>query len=285
MKTLRGAFIVAFLLSGIIPAYPVDVSLGATAWYVRWSPNFENKLRGKGNGITASAPANMSGAYDDRFEADPVFMGGPVLNLKLSGRWSLGLVALMSQEYTITSSYRVDQAVPADTFTSKSDMTFRRYDSDITANYRVASWLVVFGGVKYLRWTGTGDVDVADGLAAYFSHTDTENLGQALGPALGLGLTVPLVEALYLTASGSFLYMRSKEEQEISLSENAGPFVTTTTHDSLVYSGFNGMAGLGYYLGSLQTSLIIGARYQYLKNGDNPKDSFSGITATVVYSF
>mgnify|MGYP001078045140 CR=1 FL=1 len=164
-------------------------------------------------------------------------------------------------------------------------MTFRRYDSDITANYRVASWLVVFGGAKYLRWDGTGNVDVSSSPAGYFSHTDTIILGQALGPALGLGLTVPLVEALHLAASASFLYMKSRGEQEISLSENAGPFVTTTTHDSPVYHGFNCMAGLGYYFDSLQTSLIIGARYQYLKNRDNPPDTFSGITATAVYSF
>ncbi len=61
----------------------------------------------------------MSGAYGDRFSADPKFMAGPVLNLKFSRRWSLGLVALMSQEYAMTSAYKVDQTVPAVTFTSK----------------------------------------------------------------------------------------------------------------------------------------------------------------------
>lgn len=286
MKAFRCVLIALSLLFGITSAYSLDMSLGVNIWYLHWSPNFENDFRGEDNDITANVPG-AGAAYNDRFESNPVLMAGPVLNLKFSERWSLGFVMLVSQDYTIESSYNVTESISPETFTARYDFTFRRYDSDLTANYRITTWLGFFAGFKYLRWDGTGNVDINTSNTSYSStsHTDTEVDGQAFGPALGLSISVPLIEMLYFTASASVLYMKSKEEFWQSLTENAGPPVTTSSDDTFDYRGFNSMAGLGYYFTSLRSTLIIGGRYQYLKFEDDPRDVFYGVTATVMYLF
>lgn len=285
MKSLRCALTVLFLLAGITAAHSLDMSIGVNIWYLRWNPNMENGFRGENNGITAANPAIMSAAYNDRFESDPRIMAGPVLNLKFSERWSLGFVMLVSQVYTIRSSYDVLETLTPETYTSRYDFTFRRYDGDLTFNYRVTSRFGIFAGFKYLRWNGTGDVDVTSSLGSNSSHTDTEIDGQAIGPALGLSISVPLTGMLYFTASASVLYMKSKEEFWQSVRENANPPVITSSDDSQNYHGFNSMAGIGYYFNALRSTLIIGGRYQYLKIKGEQRDAFYGITATVMYHF
>ncbi len=238
-------------------------------------------LRGEGNYITAADPDNNSPAYNDSFTTNPHFMAGPVLNMKLSERLSLGLVLLLSQHYTLESSYTVKN--PAETFTAHNYMKFRRYDSDLTANYRIGSGWTVFLGLKYFRWEGTGSFDVLTSSGAYFFYLENDVLGQALGPALGFSYSRPIVEMLFFSASFSGIYMKGKTTQT--------DVRTIPSYDKEVmkedrsFIGYNCMAGLGWYFESLRSTLIIGGRVQYLKMDDDPRDLFYGITATVLYSF
>lgn len=287
MKRMCISLTVVFLLAGFTAAHAVNVSLGVNAWYLKWSPNFEDDFRGEGNAITANNPSIMSGAYNDRFEADPVFMAGPVLTLGFSEQWSMGLSVLVSQDYTIESSFNVLDTASPETFTQRYNVEFRRYDCDLTLNYRILSWFGIFAGLKYLRWDGTGSIDVNTSNTAYSytSRTDIEVLGQALGPALGLSVSWPLWNDFFLTASASLLYMKSKEETQSTLTENAGPPVESSTKDDFYYHGYNGMLGIGYRMIAMRTTLLVGGRYQYLNTEDQPRDVFYGVTMTAMYTF
>ncbi|HPA72250.1 MAG TPA: hypothetical protein PKY31_08280 [Spirochaetota bacterium] len=281
MKSLRCAFTVLFLFAGINAAYSLDVTLGVSAWYVWWSPSLENLFRGEDNPINTNFPGTGA-AYNDRFESNPHLMAGPILNMKFSERWNLGFVILMSQEYTIESSYNVYRAAGPETYTARQDMTLRRYDGDLTVNYRIGSGFCLFGGLKYMRWDGTGTYHVDSDLG-FTSHTESEILGQTFGPAMGLSFSLPLTGMLFFTASASGIYMKSNTEQtDITTIPSYGKKIIK---ESPYFIGYNSMAGFGYYISSLQSTLIIGGRYQYLKKEDSPRDLFYGITATVLYHF
>lgn len=127
MKLLKITLSILAVLLCAAPSYPVSITAGLTAWYSMWWPEFEESFRGSDNAVTASDPENMSSAYGDSFSADQCFMAGPVVGLKFSDRWSMGLVFLAGTDVDVTSSFKVKG--PLDTYTYHYDFSFRRYDS------------------------------------------------------------------------------------------------------------------------------------------------------------
>jgi len=274
-----------FLLAGFTAAHAVNVSLGVNAWYLWWLPNFEDNFRGDGNAITAADPANYSQAYGDTWTLDPGFMVGPVLTLQISEQWSLGLIALFSQEFTVESSYKIDAPIYAYTNTARHTLNIRRYDGDLTVNYRISPGLGLFGGFKYLQWDGSGTYDITTIPNVYTAHTDHTTEGRQTGPALGLSFAHPLAGTLFFTASASGLLMRTREENRVVTTDTTPSYSDVTTKKKYWSRGFNGMAGLGYHIASMRSTLLIGWRYQYLRNEDVPRDIFYGVTATAMYTF
>lgn len=263
-------------------SYSMDVNLGVNVWYAMWLPEFEESFRGKDNAITASNPAVFSPAYGDTFTADPCLLAGPVIGLRFSDRWSIGLVFLVSMDTDVDSSFRVTGA--GDTYTMRYNFTFWRYDGDLTVTYRTDLDMGIFAGLKYLRWENTGDIDMTTDSATYTSHTDAEVTGQAMGPAIGLNYSRTLTGMLFLTGSLSAMFLKSKEMQDNSLSENGGPAVDNDREISPEFIAFNFNAGLGYFFSFTGTTFILGGRCQYMKNEDQPGDVFYGVTLSAVYS-
>ncbi|MBP7586083.1 MAG: hypothetical protein KBA61_18715 [Spirochaetes bacterium] len=291
MKSMRCALTVLFLLAGINAAYSLDVSLGVNAWYMWSSPTFEDQFRGEGNDITADDPVNNGPAYNDSWKLDPVMLLGPILNIRFSERWSLGLIFLVSQDIDVESSYDVDNSSGTPfpfTFNAVHSWVFNRYDGDLTVNYRFDCGLGFFVGFKYLRWTAEGTYDITTTPEfGFVSHTDAEVNGLALGPAFGLSYIKQLKGMLFFTASASGMVIKSREEQRNATSTTlpAPTYTDVTKTERPYYGGFNGMAGLGYYFSALSSTLILGGRLQYLKSKDEPRDIFYGVTATAMYSF
>lgn len=262
-------------------SYSMDVNLGVNVWYAVWLPEFEKSFRGEDNAITASNPGVFSPAYGDSFTADACLMAGPVIGLRFSDRLSIGLVFLMSTDTDVDSSFKV---TGPDTYTMRYDFTFWRYDGDLTATYLTDMGIGIFGGLKYLRWENTGNIDVTTASTTYSSHTDAEVTGQAMGPALGLNYSRTITGMLFFTGSLSAMFLKSKEVQDNSLSENGGPAVDNDREISPDFIAFNCTAGLGYFFSSFETTFILGGRCQYMKNEDQPRDIFYGVTLSAVYS-
>ena len=283
MNLSRTILAAMFLMGCISTSHALDVSLGVNTWYLAWQPSFEENFRGEGNGITAADPINNGPAYNDRWETQPGFMFGPVVNLRFSDQWSLGFVLLFSQEFDVESSYNVD--APAYTNDARYELVFRRYDGDLTINFRVGFGFGLFGGIKYLHWKGSGTYDITTSPDVYTSHTDIDIDGWATGPALGLSFARPIVGMLFFTASASGLLMKSRQEDRVVSSDSLLSYSDNTTEKKYWSRGFNGMAGFGYYLASMRSTIILGGRYQYLRNEDDPRDIFYGVTVTAMYTF
>lgn len=283
MKLLKITLSILAVLLCAAPSYPVSITAGLTAWYSMWWPEFEESFRGSDNAVTASDPENMSSAYGDSFSADQCFMAGPVVGLKFSDRWSMGLVFLAGTDVDVTSSFKVKG--PLDTYTYHYDFSFRRYDSDLTLTYRVNSNIGIFAGAKYLRWDNSGTIDLTTGSGTYKSHTEAEVTGQCLGPAIGMSVSHPVSEVMYFTGSMSVMYLRAQEDQDNSLSQNSGPAEDDSRSLDRNFFGMNAMAGVGYYFSPVSTTVILGGRLQYLNSDDEPRDIFCGVTLSAIYSF
>ncbi len=283
MKLVRCAFVFLFMLAGVDMARPLGVTIGVNAWYVWWSSSLEDGFRGEGNEITARVPG-ASEACNDSFEADPHLMAGPILSIKLSDTLSLGFVLLVSQRYAMESSYDVYVPGP-DTDTTRTDARFRRYDGDLTVNYRIGSGFAIFGGIKFFRWEGETSQDITSASGSYSAHVESDLLGMAAGPAAGLTYTLLLSDPLFITAAVSGVIMMSDFEQEITITDTLSPARRETRTDDETYYAINCMAGVGCYIESLQSTVILGGRFQYLDNVNDPRDLFYGITATVLYHF
>lgn len=181
---------------------------------------------------------------------DPTFLYGPMFALGFAPRWSLTAVFLYGvYDYPMT---------PGET------EPLRRYDSDIALNYSINRYIKVFGGAKVMGY--------AFDQGSYYGA----------GPALGLGLTLPLSDSLFLLGNVSGVYGFGREEHDGGSSSDAREL------------GFNTTFSLAYYIESASTTITLGGRYQWFNidyEKDDPNEfpesniTFYGITFSVVYSF
>ncbi len=174
---------------------------------------------------------------------------GPVLALNFSTNWSLTTVFLYG-EYDMDSG--------------DGSETIKRYDSDTALNYSFNRYIKAFAGFKYMGY----DWDGGDHIS--------------YGPALGLALTLPLIENFYLllNVSGAYLWGTHSEDQD-----------GTKIDEDYVEPGVNSNISIAYYIAPASTSINLGFRYQYFRTkydadyADDNMHTFYGVTLTVVYSF
>ncbi len=182
---------------------------------------------------------------------DPTFLVGPVVSFGFSENWNLSMVFLYGQ-------FEMDE--------ENSTNEINRVDSDISLNYIINNNIKVFGGIK--------------GMGYYFDN----GRHHSLGPALGIGLTIPLVGNFYLLGNISGMYNYGEHTDEGGENDN-------TTRSIIREYGFNSTVSLAYYIENASTTVSIGGRYQYFRDefeSENDPDQdlrFYGFTASAVYSF
>jgi hypothetical protein len=216
----------AFCLAQISsPVAAADVSAGASFWYADW------KMQPKG---------------EKTQDYGTELMYGPVLSAKITKELSFAGAFLVSNKYSPDTEFDTHK--------------YRRVDSDLTLNYSLNSYFKIFGGSKFMQFTGDG-----------FYH-------RSVGPGLGLGFILPLVDNLYLVGNGSYSYMFYGREKDQST-------------EKLKESGYNLTGGFAYYIASASLSINLGYRYQSFRtkydiaNSIDIDHTFKGFTASVVYSF
>jgi hypothetical protein len=173
----------------------------------------------------------------------PGLMYGPVYSVNFNNDWSIAGVFLYGK------------------FGPKElDYSEERIDLDTTLNYSINRYLKVFGGVKYM-YNGDSYIDYHD----------------SVGPAVGVGITVPVFDNLFILGNFSVMYLKGEEK---------------FSGDKLKFteSGFNTSLAMAYYFESMSTSVNLGYRYQRydLKYSDDPDKfiyTFYGPTLSAVYSF
>ena len=174
------------------------------------------------------------------------------LALGFGGRWSLSSVFLYG---------RFDM----DNEDGKSEK-IDRFDSDTALNYSINRYIKFFGGAKFMGYAMQG---------SSFSH-------MALGPALGIGVTLPVSDSLFIlwNASGAFLF--GKHRDSGSDGQRSG----------YTEPGLNTNLSLAWYIESMSTTITLGFRYQIFRTLYNEEENwtdmthqFYGVTLSAVYAF
>jgi hypothetical protein len=182
----------------------------------------------------------------------PGLLYGPVAGYDFGNNWSVSSIFL--------TGGLSETADP-------SDYNQRRYDSDTVLSYKLSRWFKVFGGFKYFRM-GFNQGEKTPGL---FKSTDEDYVSRGAG--LGVGLTLPVTDSLFVLANFSGLYCFGRQKN------------LDDTRDT----GFNSNISLAYYLASLSTTLSGGFRYQYIDSrhktytDQNTKVKFYGLTLMAMY--
>lgn len=190
---------------------------------------------------------------DQEMEVDPAFLYGPLISLKFTDEWSLSSVFLYGTFDAKEQEYAPDY--------------IDRFDSDTSINYLVNRYIKIFGGFKYMGFSW--EDEYSEG-----SHT-------GYGPGIGIALTAPLADTLFLLFNISGLYIWAEEEMGPGYNNDA------------IETGVNSTISLAYYFPEISTSLMLGFRTQYIKidyekEGDHSSDTkmlFYGVTLSAVYSF
>ena len=166
---------------------------------------------------------------------DPALLYGPVLALGFGGRWSLSTIFLYGR-------FNMDNE---DSKSEKID----RYDSDTAVNYSINRYVKFFGGAKFMGYDMQG---------SSFSH-------MALGPALGVGVTLPLSDSFFLlwNASGALLFGKHKD---------AG---SDGKRSGYTEPGLNTNLSLAWYVESASTTITLGFRYQLFGTFYNKEEEFT----------
>jgi len=128
MKKLLLLAFLATCISVIIPCkvYAVDITVGATTWYVWWDVEQE----------------------EETLNLDPVFMYGPALAVKFNNDFNLTFV------YLYGKFHYEESGAP------KSEI--KRYDSDLALNYKLNDYFKVFAGIKYMGFLLTNAYEETD---------------------------------------------------------------------------------------------------------------------------
>jgi hypothetical protein len=156
----------------------------------------------------------------------------------------------------------------------KDDMTILEYDLDTTLNYFFTRHIKIFIGMKYqgYEYNGTStSIDYAGDIKGRKNSYTLKSNGY--GPGAGIGFSVPLLKTLYLHSNVSGLYLNSViswtqswHAFQLAPSFFYDDFNKCKTMLRFHVGGFNANLSFAYYIPAASTSIIMGGRFQYLKN-------------------
>jgi hypothetical protein len=194
-------------------------------------------------------------------KTNPGLLYGPVFSVDLVDKWSLAgvfLSGVLNEEFPGEKTYN------------------RRYDGDLTLNYNYTRYVKFFGGLKFMRYDWTHDGS-KPGL-----FRSGEGYNRGVGPGLGVGFAVPVTDSLFTLMNFSGLYTYGKMSE----------FQYTDDRNLAMHTyGFNTSVALAYYVDSINSTISLGGRFQYLKSifpghsDNNMRMYFYGVTLTATYHF
>jgi hypothetical protein len=277
---------VLLLVCGSFSIQAAEISVGATGMYASWDPMWRDSSYYKYSNSTYSALHTRS------YESNNRFMFGPVVSFKINKSASVAANFITTKNFQsdLKSNYKDSTgASMSDTYSEEIIKTSNRIDSDLTFNYNLNQWIKIFTGLKYIRYTS--EINTSGNnigyILTYTSHV--EMINTSFGPGIGVGLTAPLFENLYLLHNVSVFYLKTKwEYSHFGYYTNTGSIINSYDNESFNCYGFNSNMALAYYFSDIQTTITIGFRYQLQVPAESEKDKrndrFYGAYLTAVYS-
>jgi hypothetical protein len=181
----------------------------------------------------------------------PELMLGPSFSVRFAPDWTVASVFLYS-----ATKYSMPQGS-----SSGGPMDLTRMDSDTTLNYSINKYFKIFPGFKFMRFSYSG------------GHH------QSMGPGFGAGVTIPVVDNLFVIVNGSGSYLFGDQKD-------------SNSSTGMKEYGYNVSAGLAYYIEAISTTVNVGYRYQYFHtkydsntNNADLDHTFRGFSMSVIYSF
>ncbi len=261
MKKILCSWFMLLLLFAVSPLYAMDYILGVKGGYFFWEPSLK---KSEINGF--SQMDKGSGA-----------LYGPVFSVIFTPEISLSLSGLMGEQGT---SWQTSRELNSQGKYVSGDFSFnsKRYDLDGALSYRLGESFKVFAGYKYMylksRMQYTEFRVDSNGKLEEVNIDDGEFKQPSHGPALGLGISIPLSKGYFFAVNLSGLYMKGK--LEIQNKEYGGyessNFTTPKVSDkdrNLKFDteiwGGNLEPSVGVNMGEGMPIVTLGVRYQWLR--------------------
>ncbi len=261
MRKLTGVFILAAILVGATPLFPMEYLIGARGGYFIWD-----------HYIKDIGPQNLKDVGD----GDGVLYG-PILSALFTPDLSLSASGLFGRQKADDEVYdkltQADNSLIFFNTTTSFSFTTDRIDLDGALSYRLFEYFRVFAGYKYWRLKTTYNSQaIATTLSDLFQRAQINNLGIRQyfhGPAAGVGFSLPLGEKFFVAANASAIYMRGVFKLRSRMQyhwDSASPRFSNppsgTREDMRLY-GFNLEPSVGVNPGEGLPIVTLGFRYQW----------------------
>ena len=261
------SLILALVMTGALASSLAASGVGAVVWYAKWDPAWDDMMKNP----------DIEGTSGNYFEMDPSWMYGPTLSLDITDTWKISTTALFGN-YEYRSGY-TDSTGKKRVFEGKEF----KWDSDLTLQYKYSSYMFFFGGLKYQGYKSQTDFVRLGSSDQELSRVSSKAKYYQYGPGLGVGFNLPLWGPTSVVYNINFVAQYATDDQE-----------EDKTADYWVY-GINTLLGLAYYSKALDTSFLLGGKYQMFHckgqdGSDNEKnngknDYFYGVIVSAVYNF
>lgn len=256
---MKKFLICVFIMLFSLPAFAMDVMLGAKTGYFIWRPFFKDvdvdffKSIEKGDGV----------------------LYGPVISIIPSADFSFSLAGLFGTQKSDWYTDRKYNTENNSYVTGNYSMNVKRIDIDSALSYRLLSNLKCFAGYKFqsteskLRYVEHKSADLNDSdIHVFTEKTDVEVVQH--GPALGLGYFQALGQKYFVSANLSFLYMFCKFTTSQTLHHYEGDGGDTLYYDGAIDSkakstGLNFEPSIGATVDE-NLILTLGGRFQWIRN-------------------
>ncbi len=200
------ALIVALVFMLVsLPAFAMDVMLGAKAGYYAWRP-FYKELG--------------AGGMDD-IDYGTGVLAGPIVSLLFSPDLTFSLAGLAGRQSThwqaLFSDFSSSQEISGGFY-----FEVLRVDVDSALSYRLNDNFKLFAGYKLLylstdyKYTEVR-TSIPGRLPEEIDIEDINNVTPFHGPALGVGISLPLSDRVFVSANASVLYMVGVLDQKRSI--------------------------------------------------------------------
>ncbi len=267
------AILLLFVFSGAsarADSGPVMLSIGGNAWYSDWRPPWRDNKR-VNTPPYFSPVKDMLGFYYpysvawkiNSFKMAPGAMGGPSLSINIYNRVSISSIFTIGKFSAISRG----PSMPL-FFDTKYTRDILKYDSDSTVSITLHRLVRLFVGFKYqgydyeekMRYDvtfGGGGGYLARGKAVFRNY----------GPGLGLNVSAPLYQSLYLLISSSASYLFSTASYKFKYSLTYPVVVSDLGRykkDSMKAVANNNTVTFAYSIGESGVTLALGFRHQMI---------------------
>lgn len=274
---------VCFIMSN---AEAANIGIGVQAWYAWWSPAWGNNEYTSDPSITVKQSSRLR-------EPDSEFMYGPMVTIGFLDYWNFSVTGAYG-EYKTDGVRR-----PATAVFVFENLDIKKYDVDNALSYMLNRYFKIYAGAKIQGYNYRKMLYQIQETGIYRWREDKHTTYTSLGPGLGIGLSLPLAERLFLLWNNNALILFAKEKTSMAkyIFDSSPMTVERYSYEGKANMyGVNSILSFAYLIPDSHISITLGFRYQvlyYRQNKsdvgeyyyDGKTDKFYGVVMSAIYLF